>query len=161
MNKTIDKINYLKQIAIDEYNIRDAIITHAADKAAEVNKWAINSHFMDTDVFMSEGGIFVLVAYKDENSIEITILDDGTFDIFIESDRTKLFYKQHQSEYYIQTKLGFWGRIWDLSGLYQESVSTLERNDPMRLPSSDASPEGFQYLNPIVSNLRVMNPVGS
>lgn len=161
MNKTNDKIDKLTQIAIDQYNVDEDVMIDAAQKAKNVNNWANDRGFYETDVFMSEGGIFVIVVYKGENSIEITILEDNTFDILIESNRYKLLYKQHQSETYVQTKLDFWGRTWDLSALYQESLSTIEKGVQMPLPSSDATPEEYPYLTPIVSNQRIMNPVGS
>jgi hypothetical protein len=161
MNKTNEKINKLTQLAVDQYNIDEDIMIDAAQKAKRINNLAKDRRFSETDVFMSEGGIFVIVAYKDINSIEITILDDDTFDIFIESDRLLVSFKQHQSESNVQAALDFWGRIWDLSALYQESHSTIERGGQMPLPSSDATPEEYPYLPPIASNQRALNLVGS
>ena len=108
ISKINKKIEYLTQLAINQYNIDENIVVHAAKKAKKVNEWANENGFSETDIFMSEGGVFVLVAYKKENSIEITILDDNTYDIFIENNGIKLLYKQHQCKFDIQALLHLW-----------------------------------------------------
>jgi hypothetical protein len=135
-NEVERKIDDLSQFAISEYGIDSRTINLLARLTKEINNEACKIGYRETDVFMSEGGIFVLVSYySDDKSLEITILNNNKYVVFIESEHKKIEYKSKLTIWDVKSRLRFWKTTWD--------SSAYSRATPMTESSIDTMPQPF------------------
>ncbi len=150
-NETSNKISYLAQFAINEYELDPNLMDSACNRTDYVNTSVALAGFSETDVFISESGIYSLVAYKKDKNIEITILYDDEYDIYVESNGCKLEYLQNLPLSEVIKKLNNWGEAWDTSEFYQGTLMIKNWEDLIQLHSSTTEQAESQLLKVAVS----------
>lgn len=73
--------------------------------------------FKDTEHFISDAGLEVVVAYTETGSIAMVLRRYGLFNIFVEENKTKLCYKSKLTELEIKSELQY------LSGYFMHQKS--------------------------------------
>jgi hypothetical protein len=160
-NDTSTKIKRLAEFAIEEYHIEQEIMNSACARTLQVNNLADSSGFSETNVFISEGGVFFLVAYKKNHHIEITVLHNNLYDIYIESERKKQEYTQNQPLQEVMDKLYIWGGLWDTSEYCQGTHTIPNWRDSAPERSFTDTQVVSRSLMDAVSAQRMILPVGT
>jgi hypothetical protein len=101
------KIHILAELAINEYDLDRQVIDRISSKAILINQLALESGYIETNVFMNEGGLFGISAYFDNGSVQITCFENS-FDINIEINRKLFDSKINVSEQQVKSCLDLW-----------------------------------------------------
>lgn len=97
--------------------------------ANSINIAAQKAGFQNTDVFMSEDGALMIVAYKESGVVEVTIEHNGLFDVLLERDGVQFGYEQDKNFLEVAAILQYWERKWDLSEYFQSTHTTQPEED--------------------------------